>query len=476
MAQVSRESFTGTLKLWGIDCTFSFFNEAYLEIKPVPSSIGPFQEKCKEFRGNFNGMGWIHGISTERKNVAFHPADYQGLLSYAKEALTLIIDVFLSDYANVDVDGDKSKTHDLYGFNAIDFCGDAVDAVFSPRRVLKSDRRENRIEWKEAAEYAKTFATHAGGQACSLIFTVYVDRKDTDCDSTELGTLHSILRLEFDQRQSISAIEDCRQIVCYFLAFCTGHLNVSNLQISLWDTGKRVGIFNWPGMIDCRVNSEEDDNIQFCGTPYNRLQIDWLGDKTGQLFELIGDENSRPVLSFLPKKNAERLIDRNKIRDLCTAFEVEYDARKAEFPDSTEEIVRILKETVKKYKKENPDALDERTYNYVHGTLKHISLPASEKVWRIYARYGGIIAERYKQSFYGRLLNLSEGETQKDISWIVNVRNNITHSSGVQEQLIPNAIYARLRIALYCSVLERSGYSIPEIELIMQSYFTEGRQ
>ena len=30
---------------------------------------------------------------------------------------------------------------------------------------------------------------------------------------------------------------------------------------------------------------------------------------------------------------------------------------------------------------------------------KHISLPTSEKVWRIYARYGGIIAERYKQSF-----------------------------------------------------------------------------
>lgn len=225
-------------------------------------------------------------------------------------------------------------------------------------------------------------------------------------------------------------------------------------------------------MIDCRVNSEEDDNIQFCGTPYNRLQIDWLGDKTGQLFELIGDENSRPVLSFLPKKNAERLIDRNKIRDLCTALEVEYDARKAEFPDSTEEIVRILKETVKKYKKENPDALDERIYSYVHGTLDHISLPASEKAWRIYARYSSIIAEGSKQYFYDKPINLSESETQKNIAWIIKVRNNITHSSGVQEQLIPNAIYTRLRIALYCSVLERSGYSIPEIESIMQSYFT----
>ena len=39
MAQVSRESFTGTLKLWDVDCTFSFFNEVYLEIKPIPSSI-----------------------------------------------------------------------------------------------------------------------------------------------------------------------------------------------------------------------------------------------------------------------------------------------------------------------------------------------------------------------------------------------------------------------------------------------------
>lgn len=91
MAQVSRESFTGTLKLWDVDCTFSFFNEVYLEIKPIPSSIETFQEKCKEFRGNFDGMEWIHGISTERQNVAFHPADYQGPLSYAKETLTLCV-------------------------------------------------------------------------------------------------------------------------------------------------------------------------------------------------------------------------------------------------------------------------------------------------------------------------------------------------------------------------------------------------
>ena len=109
---------------------------------------------------------------------------------------------------------------------------------------------------------------------------------------------------------------------------------------------------------------------------------------------------------------------------------------------------------------------------YVHGTLNHISLPASEKAWRIYARYSSIIAEGYKQYFCDKPINLSESETQKNIGWIIKVRNNITHSSGVPEQLIPNAIYTRLRIALYCSVLERSDYSIPEIESIMQSYFT----
>ena len=69
MVQVRKESFTGTLSIWDIDCTFSFFDEVYLEIKPMPSLIETFQEKCKEFRGNFDGMDWIHGISKEKSKT-----------------------------------------------------------------------------------------------------------------------------------------------------------------------------------------------------------------------------------------------------------------------------------------------------------------------------------------------------------------------------------------------------------------------
>ena len=68
-------------------------------------------------------------------------------------------------------------------------------------------------------------------------------------------------------------------------------------------------------------------------------------------------------------------------------------------------------------------------------------------------------------------MNLSEAQTLKDIQWLVRLRNNITHSSGITEQDIPNAIYPRLRVAIYCSVLVRAGYSIEEIVRIIEAYF-----
>lgn len=50
-------------------------------------------------------------------------------------------------------------------------------------------------------------------------------------------------------------------------------------------------------------------------------------------------------------------------------------------------------------------------------------------------------------------------------------RNNITHSTGISEDAIPNAIFARLKIAVYCSVLERAGYSLDEIKVVLNMYF-----
>lgn len=44
-------------------------------------------------------------------------------------------------------------------------------------------------------------------------------------------------------------------------------------------------------------------------------------------------------------------------------------------------------------------------------------------------------------------------------------------TSGITEQDIPNAIYPRLRVAIYCSVLVRAGYSIEEIVRIIEAYF-----
>lgn len=474
MQYETSENFKGFLIIWGIKCTFSFVNGYSLEIRPDSSVEESFRVKCEEFHENFDKLDWIYGTNTWGENVSFRPSAQQGPFSYFKGMLSLIIDIFLIGY-----DSDSlEKIADipiLEKFNAIDFCGDSVDSVFSPKYVLKRDPYgRDKIEWYPVTECAKTFKSTICGFPCTIIFTVFVDRKDCTYDTTSLGKLQSILRIEFETPQSISLIEECWQATCYFLSFCTGHFNVTDLEVSLWDKETSIGIYGAPGTVKCQINSEKVENIEFQGIPYNRFQVDWLGERVGQLFELIGYVGSRPRLGFLPRTNVDFNVDSHKIRDICTAFEVEYEFRSDEFESTNaEELVSLLKETVKKYKADHSGQLSEDVYSSAYSSIKFISLSAREKVWRIYSQFKEVIDDGFKgMSCFSEInLDLSEAQTRKDIQWLVRLRNDITHSSGSTEQDIPNAIYSRLRVAIYCSVLVRAGYPIDEIVTIIKAYF-----
>ena len=66
-------------------------------------------------------------------------------------------------------------------------------------------------------------------------------------------------------------------------------------------------------------------------------------------------------------------------------------------------------------------------------------------------------------------MTVTEIQTKKDIGWVVKMRNAITHTAGFADAEIPNAIYGRLKIAVYCSILERAGYSLQEINSIVRN-------
>ena len=72
---------------------------------------------------------------------------------------------------------------------------------------------------------------------------------------------------------------------------------------------------------------------------------------------------------------------------------------------------------------------------------------------------------------YGDQFDFSESKTKEDIHWFVKLRNKITHASLSTEQDVPNAIYSRLITAIYCSALERAGYTYNEISAIIRKFF-----
>jgi hypothetical protein len=475
MVNTIKDSFAGHLTIFGLDCFFAFSNGYSLKIIPKAEDIELLQAKCKERGYNFDSLGWIHAIDDWEYDVAFLLSERQMPMCYHKDTLTLITDIVLQTSNNKDGDGRYLYDYiDLKGFTAIDFVGEAVNAVFSPKSVIKKDDiKDNRIEWLPTVKYAKSFPTELNGKKCSLIFSVIIDRQDLDLGNTSLGELHSVIRLEFDERQDVSMIETSWQAVCTFLTFCVGQFNVTDLYIRLWDIKDKIGIRGFQSTIYCQINGDKVEGIQFSFPAYYRFQADFLGDKAGCLFKLLNNKDTRPILSFLPRTNIDSSVDRNKVRDLCTALEVEYDYEKAEFADSgVASLICKLKEAVKDYKKENPGVLDDSTYSYVHGSLGLISFPAKEKLWRIYSKYIEVIKEEFKWAALSLpCSDFSETQTKKDIGWMVKIRNTITHTAGFADAEIPNAIYTRLRIAVYCSILKRSGYSLQEIAEIMKKYF-----
>lgn len=473
-----KKSFSGTLNIWDISCNFYLSDGYSLEIKPEKEYVDEFEVKCKELNGNYNSLGWLYGTTSRRYTVAFKLSDEQGILSYYKGAVTLIVEIILETMNSKDPStGEYFYEYvDLHGFSAIDFMGDAIDLVFPPNCAI--DREHNRregIAWKKHKEYSKIFPTKIGGTSCNLIFTVWVDAQHLSPDTTSLGKLRTILRLEFEKRQEVSFIEPCWQAVCTFLAFCLGQFNVTDFDIALSDTTQKISTYGGSGNIDCVINDDIIEGIKFCYPRYNIFSILSLGDKTGDLFELLNDRDKKPTISFLKRTNWDTSINRNKIRDICTALELEFEYRKIKYSnDNVEILVKQLKDTVRVYRKEHIDAIEKTTYDYIFSSLSFISQPAREKFKSIYTDYKDIINPEFERmsSFSRYKFDLSDEQTYTDIAWIVKTRNNITHSSGITDQEIPNAIYARLTIVIFCSVLERAGYSKEEISIAVKSYFS----
>ncbi|MDR1689503.1 MAG: hypothetical protein LBS21_12965 [Clostridiales bacterium] len=469
-----KDNFVGYITIFGLDCFFALSEGYSLKIVPKPEEIELFQAKCKERSFNFDSLGWIHAVNDSGDDIAFFLSERQIPFCYYKDTLILIADMIFQTSNNKSRNGEYLQDYkDLKGFTAIDFSGEAVDSVFFPKLAIKEEvTKDNCFERQATDKYAINVQTELNGEKCSLIFSVIVDRQDWIWETRSLGELHSVIRLEFDNRQDMSMIEPSWQAVCTFLAFCMGQFNVTDLNIGLWDSkDKKIGTKGFLSNIYGKINNDKGENIQFRYPAYCRFQADFLGEKVGCLFKLLSNKDTRPILSFLSRNNYEFDVGKNNIRDICSSLEVEYKYKKEDFPNSNVvSLVGKLKQVVKEYRKENPNLLNNDTYSYINSSLEFISLPAKEKLWRIYEKYSAIINEIYKFFGSSQGKDFSKEQTIKDIGWMVKVRNNITHSVGYMEAEIPNYIYNRLIIAVYCSILERSGYSILEIADIMEKY------
>jgi len=456
----------GSIKFWDMECQFVFSEGYSLKVKPNEDEKASFEEKCKEAKGNYDNIGWVYGKSDTDHDIAFLLSEKQ-LFCYNKGTLTFGVDVILDTLNIKTAAGEYLYEYcDLHGFTAIDFAGKAVDAVFPPKLAInRNNASRNVIEW--FPERVREFDTEVKKEPCKLIFTTTVDRQDLEMETNDLGRIHSVVRLEFSERKDISLIVDCWKAISTLLTFCVGQNNVTNYNIGLWDEKKAIGKIGLFGQISCVINHDKIEDIEFHYPAYYRFLIDSFGEKTGELFRALLDKEKRPILEFFPRTNTDFSVTRDKIRDLCTALEVEYKYWKYSLSDpNIDALVEKLKDTINQYKIDNPSAIDVNEYSYICSSVSVISKSARKKILCIYKKYSEIIDAHMSSQ-----VDISDEAIEKDIGWFVKTRNGITHSTGITGAQIPNAIFFRLKVSLFCSVFERAGYSLEEIKTLVDDYF-----
>ena len=473
----------GNVKIQDCNCNFVLFKNNLLKIHPAPKDYDTvYKALFSEDTDNLNVIHWIYGTNIDNQYIAFKLPDYLSDMDTFCKTITISVSYFLTSNTPFNM-----SCENPYQFDKIIFSGKAVDLIYPLDQFvnivsfgnnniclcLPSDQIKENVSLKNNGQniyiytdtkYYEFFKSNIKKNDCTLLFSISPCLNLIE-KSTLTKSYSSILEISFDKLQDTSMGETCYQAVCNFLAFCIGKLNIFDLQITLCNSTSCNNA-------NLYINSNTEGIQLSVSTTKPFFQISDLGKKAGDLFKTIANEDTCPILSFMPKNDGDLVLDTMKLRELCSALELEFNYSKQTFEHIhlIDSLIKNLKSTVDCYKKDNFNAFSKKTYDHIYSTIDHISFAAADKFKMIYSRYKEYINKLFSELYWGEDFDFSDDTTNENIDSIVKLRNSVTHSKLTNNECINNAIYDRLKWAFLCSVLARSGYSNEDIKAAINNF------
>lgn len=276
----------------------------------------------------------------------------------------------------------------------------------------------------------------------------------------------SILTLEFDKPQTLQSFYDYFGYVSTIMSFLTFRKDIAYEKIELMEEeilrGNNGGEHCFlSSFADCYVKTETDISHRQTWSTVSVGILDEAAFRNIVLCVVKKSHSDLPV-SILPKNDEDVVwMSPDRIRNICTALEVELDAAgiSSSQPDEVKEIVKCTKKVIKHFRKKS-GTLANKTYENMFSSLGHWNNPLASRATEAWRRYNLLVDPMF---IYWRVK-----VTERDIADFVKARNNITHRGfrELDEQLADTG-FALIGL-IYCMALKRIGLSDEVIMELMK--------
>ena len=330
-----------------------------------------------------------------------------------------------------------SSSPDIATYKAICFKGGILNKLFFQSSVIfePASVAETTVKYHDdSLTYPLSNKKIKGN--ISIHSTPHERMSAEDGDSISTGGV--LLEITFDENKKINDFLDIFGYVLNMCQFMTFRRNIRFEEIRLKDRCSQ-----FPEIIgsiaECYIyydHAKDTTDKRF----YNCLTFNTLGVCVTNLLDSIVDNKPQKPsfnIGFIPEddKNAA-YITSIIIREVCSALESEMELSKIQVQQDKafDKLVKKLKDIVKKDRDEVHSLTDPKAYDYILGTLRHLS---------------GALAE-YQ-------LLMGEYISREDIDELVKYRNTITHGNFMPlNNKLAQTTFVLIKL-VYCCILKRIG-------------------
>jgi len=374
--------------------------------------------------------------------------------------------IMLQSTSNTNFNGPIDK------FDAISFTDGTINTVYNPKiaalervtedSVLAHNQDGVRtIKVKPFKEYTHSAGVTIDGENARLIYTITQSGGEDDLLTTSLGSLVSMIRLEFGNPQDLLKISRYYTVIKSLLAFCVKQNNVI-FDVALL---KKNSKGQYAETEICKIYNGYED---YCEQQFhNVIPISAFQNNLAKFIEIICDGGIDHLTVLLPKSNKNlSSISITNIQDLCTALEIEYNLCEYHDKSVKDSITTKLKDEIKKAIKnfiEENTEIDVYQETTISSCFQYLDFTLKDKILFLYCKHQtavDAVIEKWKLP-------------SVDISSVgnfVKLRNNKTHS-GIIDWGESASIYSALLSLVYACTLQRIGFSGNDIEKFVLQIF-----